>query len=578
MHGAVRTILLSSIAKMISKNELIRLLPFLIVCVLLFGIFRWFATNDNLNNVIDGDGRGYYAYLPALIIYQDLSFRDVVAAEKEFKTPGYDPAYLVKTDGGSINKYPAGVSILLLPFFLAAYLFQLINASDASGFEPAFQVAVNIAALFYLLLGLLLLQKSLSLAGCSNRRSWIAVYLILLGSNLLYFSVFASSMSHVYSFFLHCAILFLLLSRKDFNFWVLPLASLAIVVRPTNLMFLIIAIVYVRPVFAYKRSYVLPILIAVLPLLVQTTLWYLQNGNWLNWSYPGEGFRFTEPQIWEMLFSFQNGLFIYTPVLLIPFVLLVYGVYKREFRWGALSISVGLVTVLYVMSSWWMWSYGSSYGCRPMIEYLPLWALPLVYLNRVSKRLRIWILGVASFLGAINLIQTYQMERTILHPSAMTFEKYTHVFLKVDDAYRFVLGGNLEPPKLGEQVELASMHEVHPLESGEEFMMFQQFEAVEGIKHIYFECSCEKIRSNLDADWSNIFLVTSTSSENELINYQSFSFYEIHSEGLNEWVVNQFSWNHDIKTAPDDIRCYIWNPQKENVSIRNCKIRAKGIK
>jgi hypothetical protein len=78
--------------------------------------------------IISSDGLGYYSYLPALLIDQDVTYHKVT--ERETKILGYkryEPGYLVKSGDRVMNKYFAGEALLLLPFFLLATFFSWIG-------------------------------------------------------------------------------------------------------------------------------------------------------------------------------------------------------------------------------------------------------------------------------------------------------------------------------------------------------------------------------------------------------------------------------------------------------------------
>ena len=90
-----------------------------IACFLLAFFFsmRIFNTDKGWKHIVTSDGRGYYAYLPALLIDHDPSFSKVVAREKKLLgMPHYQPGYLVNYNGKTLNKYFAGEALLLFPF------------------------------------------------------------------------------------------------------------------------------------------------------------------------------------------------------------------------------------------------------------------------------------------------------------------------------------------------------------------------------------------------------------------------------------------------------------------------------
>src|SRR5262249_37459374 len=71
-------------------------------------------------DLIVSDGRGYYVYLPSLVIDGDLDFRNQMlehgpAAGRPALERGLTPRGLVA------NRYPVGLALTLAPAFLAAH-------------------------------------------------------------------------------------------------------------------------------------------------------------------------------------------------------------------------------------------------------------------------------------------------------------------------------------------------------------------------------------------------------------------------------------------------------------------------
>jgi hypothetical protein len=121
---------------------------------------RWTNWNGEFwKNTINGDGRGYYAYLPAIFIYHDLNFDFV---KKTDNVPEiFVGNFLNEKDGKKFDKYFIGVAVLLLPFFSIAYLLSVILGYSLDGYSQLFQYSVSFAALFYLTTGLFFIVRLL---------------------------------------------------------------------------------------------------------------------------------------------------------------------------------------------------------------------------------------------------------------------------------------------------------------------------------------------------------------------------------------------------------------------------------
>jgi hypothetical protein len=90
----------------------------------------------------------------------------------------------------------------------------------------------------------------------------------------------------------------------------------------------------------------------------------------------------------------------------------------------------------YVLSSWWSWQYGASYGLRAYIDYYAIFFIPFAFLlNNLRFGTKTMIVALAGLTIPLNFIQTYQYKNYILHWSGMNKEKYWQVFLKTDKKY-----------------------------------------------------------------------------------------------------------------------------------------------
>ena len=164
---------------------------------------------NNYHSEIWADKAGYYVYLPATFKYnfQAEQFPDSI----DFKTGhGF---HLDPNTNKVQTKYTYGVSFLQAPFYFVADILSPLLEQQPDGFSPIYHSSINFAAISYFLLGLILLNQVLKIA--FNKQTAIFVLLsIFLGTNLFYYVVSATGMSHVYSFFLFSLLLNLLVSSN----------------------------------------------------------------------------------------------------------------------------------------------------------------------------------------------------------------------------------------------------------------------------------------------------------------------------------------------------------------------------
>ena len=78
---------------------------------------------NHWRGIIESDGKGYYAYLPAIFIYKDLNFGffDEIEKEKYYNQNLYYD-YRAQANGVTINKYYCGTALAELPFFVLAHI------------------------------------------------------------------------------------------------------------------------------------------------------------------------------------------------------------------------------------------------------------------------------------------------------------------------------------------------------------------------------------------------------------------------------------------------------------------------
>jgi hypothetical protein len=336
------------------------------------------------------DRAGYYVYLPATFLYRFNASE--FPKDMDAKT-GYG-FYLDKKQNTVVTQYYYGESLLLTPFFLAAHFIQRVfHLDEAGGFSLFYSCTMNIAAMVYLLLGLLFLFQFL-------RRSFRpgVVYLILsvvfLGTNLFFYTVEDALMSHVYSFFAVSAFLFamkaFLDNRDKYRYFLLMVLffSLMVIIRPTNA---IAAICFLfwdirsfkemqhRLRLALIPRYILPFLLILFVLfLPQSLYWKYAHGSYIYLKYGVEFSNWNHPRLMEVWFSTLNGLFIYSPLVIFFIFGAGYMIFQKKLN-GAVAVLIFLI-VSYIAASYKFWYYGCSFGHRAFVEFYPILCVPAAYL------------------------------------------------------------------------------------------------------------------------------------------------------------------------------------------------------
>lgn len=427
------------------------------IIIILFCIISIFIYenryNDWKNQLIHWDQVGYNLYLPALITYQDLdSLNFYPKKQQQYQfTPGntWSGIYQQPT-GKRVNKYPTGVAIHQLPFFLVAQMVaNNTKGVETNGYSIPYQYAIIISTFFWIMIGLILLRSTLR-QYYSDGVVAITLLAIVLGTNLYYYNIFFPGMSHTYAFFHFSSILYL--SDKLYHSYkrkyILLLGlmlGVATITRPTNLLAVLIPTlwgVYSIPTLinkiknnlnAKRIGHLLAAgIIFMLVVLIQLSYWKYTTGSWIYYSYENEGFVWSDPAIIKGLFSFRKGWFVYTPlaIFMVAGLILFYKKNKHQY----LAISVFMLFFIYVTFCWWNWWYGGGFGARTMIDTYALLSLPLAamvsYISRQKIVFRIASAAVLVFFIILNMFQSFQLSENVLDYENTTREYYFKIFFK----------------------------------------------------------------------------------------------------------------------------------------------------
>ncbi|MDD4425682.1 MAG: glycosyltransferase family 39 protein, partial [Mariniphaga sp.] len=316
-------------------------------------ICGWYGKNLDTwgkNTIIQNDVISYYAYLPATFIFHDLSFDFINDLPEDF-----EGTIWVQTapNGKSILRMTMGMSILWIPFFLLAHLVAHLLGVSTLGYSWPYSLSIFVAALFYMAVGLYYLRKIL-LRYFSDVVAAITLALVILATNLMYYVITEPGMTHVYNFSLITAFVWFSVKwiEKPTVKYTLVLgflAGLITLIRPVNVLVLVFpAFIGIASWRDFKdrlaihwKKIVLAGFIAFLVFVPQMVYWKLQTGQFVFNSYMDQGkFFFLKPHILNGLFSYRKGWLVYTPVMALAFVGLIW--MKRKA--GELLIPVILFT------------------------------------------------------------------------------------------------------------------------------------------------------------------------------------------------------------------------------------------
>lgn len=437
--------------KLLSKNiktNLSGLSVFIIVLIMIVVSSNMNWGKDHWKRTVSADAKGYYAYLPAIFNYHDLNFGffEKIEKEKYFdKNLYYD--YRAYWNEKTISKYYCGTALAQLPFFLVAHCISHFFDYDMDGYSKVYMVLINLAAIFYLLIGLLFLNKTLNLYEIKDRYRAIVLLAISFGTNIFYYTVVEPGMSHIYSFafisaFIYYGLQYFSENRPSYIYILGLLTGIIILIRPVNgiILFSLPFLAQSKAQFLNgfkfliknKTTLVFALIFGLFIPLIQLIIYKLSTGSFFVYSYISEGFDFLNPHIFDILFSYKKGLFIYTPLL---FISLIGGYFlwrKNRFEFYTLFSSLFLIS--FILSSWSNWWYGGSFSSRVFLEYIPLFSILLgVAIQHIKKPVfKRAYLSLILILVFFCQVQTYQYRYYQIHWEDMTKEKYWEVFLRVD--------------------------------------------------------------------------------------------------------------------------------------------------
>ncbi len=436
------------------------ILKHFIVEVLIIFSFVFLINNyiGNVDKTINADGIGYYDYLPSIFIHHDFLRKDNPIQEDSllYNRIISTGVYLDYNDF-KVDKYPCGTALLQLPFFAYAYFTSKLLGDNNDGYQRSFQKAIFYAAIFYLFLSILFLKKILILYEIKKHVIIFCQLIFVLSTSVTHYTNYDAGFSHIYSLFAITAFVYFIKSfllDKKTNHFILACLFLGLIFilrQPNLLVVLFIPFIAgslenlkigIRTLFTNKRILLFGIVLFFGMSSIQSILWYMQTGDFFVYSYQGEGFNFLDPHFYSILFSYKKGLFIYTPILLFTLISIIWFAYKKFF-YLLFTWATFFLIVTYVLSSWWSWFYGCSYGLRAYIDYYTVFFIPFAFmLNNINVTPRILIMILALPTIPLNIVQTYQYKEFILHWINMDAEKYWKVFLKTDNRFKGLVWKN----------------------------------------------------------------------------------------------------------------------------------------
>ncbi|XOV69144.1 MAG: ArnT family glycosyltransferase [Fluviicola sp.] len=418
--------------------------------VLLLTLVFALTTFDKVSKVVSGqkpclcayDGYGYYAYLPRIYEKGDLQFdKEWMQRRQDQYCFGAEVYQLEKRNLKSeINIYHMGLSFVLLPSYAVSDVFARMGGYPTDGFSTPYHIGYKLNALLFIFLGLLYIRKLLRFFA-SETATVLALILITLGANTYFTFNYQYDLPHLYLFTINASAFFHLLrfvkEGNNRSFWFFALLfGLAVCIRPTQLIFGIIPFILLYNEFGKTKKFIRHLVIlggaVILCNMPQLLYWKIVGGEWVILNLHTEDIVLSDPNLYDFLFSYRKGWLLYSPLFLIlPIGFWLMFKRNKILFWGVFSFSL---LYIYVMSAWECWWYANSFGSRVMVDIYPILAIPLVFIIDALKTRTAQITAgifLLSCLG-LNLLQSEQIRKGIIHSERMTKEHYWHVFGKLN--------------------------------------------------------------------------------------------------------------------------------------------------
>jgi hypothetical protein len=271
---------------------------------------------------------------------------------------------------------------------------------------------------------------------------------VYFGTNLFFYTMGWSLMPHGYLFTIFALMMYLSIrwhegNRLKYMLWMGLLAGLAVLIRPTEIVLLVIPFLYgVRSFddlrkklilfWAYRMQILLAACMAILPWIPQIVYWKIYTGVYFFYSYGEEGFYFFNPQFFNVLLSYRKGWFVYTPIMV--FAVAGFLFLRRrcpDHFWG---IVVQFGVTFYLISSWWCWWWGGCFGMRALVQSYAFLALPMACFYQWIFSSQLWkkiVFGLlVALMIAYNLYQTNRYNNNVIHWDSMTKKAFWYSFWK----------------------------------------------------------------------------------------------------------------------------------------------------
>jgi hypothetical protein len=396
---------------------------------------------SRVKSIIWGDSLYYYAYTRSIVLDQDINFANE-AFDFELGFP--NTVQFSLKSGRIVNKFSPGTGLLWIPGMVLGQAFSFLGnliannevfVMDGTGVVPQFFVAI--LAVLFSVVGLYFVYQTLLLWFNKNLAGW-SMLVLFLTTPIFYYTAIDPVNSHSASF-LFSSLLFYLVSKmlkfgKTWKQVILMGLVAGVLVLIRNQDAVVALPVLIPLIFANKEALINKInwlilyagsafLILAIQIYTTITLYgvlgspYIMSGEKINW---------LNPDFIRVLFTPQNGLFFFSPILLFSLLFIFKKLFiissgiKRQNLLSTPLFYLLLITTLtfflqlYVVASWGREILGGPYGSRMFVSVLPHLGIGIAFLitdlqNKFKNKFNIMYFSLILLLFINMLSQTFWM-------------------------------------------------------------------------------------------------------------------------------------------------------------------------
>jgi hypothetical protein len=351
------------------------LAPVLIACI-------WVTVSPPYDNKppIRSDGSGYYAWTEA-ILHWNFDFCDLPKMNGNI-------AQLTASNRAHPDrcelKYEPGLALLRFPVMGPVAAIANSGNRSLTHVSDAEQKANQWLSVLALLVAIGFMGATMSRLGVGRLLTDATLLIVTFGAGLFHYGTYDGSYTHIYTAMLVAVLVYLGVRAEQLRTRVNPVLVLGIsffvvAIREVDVVPLVILEgawllwhVRARPWAARVGETVRAALPAVLGIVLAVALQTFYNhwasGRWSLSSYGSESLSLSELKEGSVLASYDHGLLLWYPALVILLIVPLLRARTRTWGWLGLALVVPLVVIYGSWTPWWL---GGAFGPRGMVDVVP---------------------------------------------------------------------------------------------------------------------------------------------------------------------------------------------------------------